>query len=412
MGGDNHRGTGRMTDHMTIDHEVGKRITAADECALVMAAYARNPSSTLLRERLAVLFSRSDRFDEAIALYEDVDPASLGFGELVRLAYAHLALERAENTALAAELATVAFAVADEEFQRAAALATRGKAQRRLGMIDAAEDSLRAALKHDPHNKDACKRLASLLLDVGAADRVLADMAQLAAQGVGHSRLLAAQTLALAQLGRIDAARAQDGWGRFVHRGMLPTPAGFDDLDSFNAELAAELLAHPGLRYESYGTASERTWRIDAPATGEAPRIRQLLDGLATTIDAHLATLQGADHPWLRARPSAGVLHSWCVITESTGFETWHVHQFGWLSGVYYVQIPDAIATGTDEAGCIAFGIPADIVGDDAAHAFGITVIRPSAGTVMLFPSHCYHRTFPHGAAERRICVAFDIWPG
>ncbi len=401
-----------MTDHMTIDHEVGKRITAADECALVQAAYARNPASTLLRDRLAVLFNRNDRFAEAIALYAGVDPYTLGFAEVLVLVHAHMALEQPTDTARAADLATVAFEVADEDFQRAAALAARGKAQRRMGAIDAAEHSLRQALIHDPHNKDACKRLASLHFDAGAPQRVLDDMAQLDAQGVGHSRLFAAQTLALAQLGQIDAARAQDGWDRFAHRGTLATPAGFDTLDAFNAALAAELLTHPGLRYESYGTASEQTWRIDAPATGAAPRVRQLLDALAGTIAAHLAGLAADGHPWLRARPGTGVLHSWCVITESTGFETWHVHQFGWLSGVYYVQIPDGIATGTDAAGCIAFGIPEDMVGDDAARAFGSTVVRPQAGTVMLFPSHCYHRTFPHGAAERRICVAFDIWPG
>ena len=401
-----------MTDQMTIDHEVGKRITAADECALVLAAYGRNPGSTLLRDRLAVLFNRNDRFDDAIALYAGIDPYSLGFAEVLVLVHAHISLEQPADTERAAALAEVAFEVADQDFQRAAALAARGKAQRRLGALAAAEQSLRDALTYDPHNKDACKRLASLHFDAGAPDRVLDEMGRLDAQGVGHSRLFAAQTLALAQLGRTDAARAQDGRDRFAYRGKLATPQGFDNLDAFNAALAAELLTHPGLRYESYGTASEQTWRIDAPATGEAPRIRQLLDGLAGAIDAHLATLVGDDHPWLRARPGAGVLHSWCVITESTGFETWHVHQFGWLSGVYYVQIPEGIATGSDESGCIAFGIPEDMVGDDAAQAFGVTTIRPSAGTVMLFPSHCYHRTFPHGAAERRICVAFDIWPG
>ena len=401
-----------MTDHMTIDHEVGKRITGADECALVQTAYARNPASSLLRARLAVLLTRDDRFDDVIALYADIDPDSLDFAEVLVLANAHMSVERPDDTARAAALATVAFERADQGPQRAAALAARGKAQRRLGDIEAAEQSLRQALAHDPRNKDACKRLASLYFDSGAPERVLDEMAQLDAQGVGHSRLFAAQTLALAQLGRIDAAREQDGWDRFAYRGMLGTPAGSDDLDTFNAALAAELLTHPGLRYERYGSASEQTWRIDAPATGESPRIRQLLDGLAGTIDAHLASLAADDHPWLRAQPRAGILHSWCVITESTGFETWHVHQFGWLSGVYYVQIPEGIATGTDAAGCIAFGIPEDMVGDEAAQAFGSTIVRPTAGTLMLFPSHCYHRTFPHGAAERRICVAFDIWPG
>ena len=401
-----------MTDQMKIDHEVGKRITAADECALVMAAYARNPASALLRERLAVLMIRNDRFDDVIALYEGVDPASLGFAELLFLTFAHMSTERVEDTARAAELATIAFEIADQDFQRAAALAERGKALRRMGALAAAEQSLREALAHDPHNKDACKRLASLHFDQNAPDRVLTDMGALNAQGVGHSRLFAAQTLALAQLGRIDEARAQDGRDRLAYRGMLATPAGFNDLGAFNAALAQELLAHPGLRYESYGTASEKTWRIDAPATGEAPRIRQLLDALAGAIDSHVATLGADGHPWLRARPGAGILHSWCVITESAGYETWHVHQFGWLSGVYYVQIPDSIATGTDAGGCIAFGIPEDVVGDDAAQAFGTTLVRPTAGTVMLFPSHCYHRTFPHGSADRRICVAFDIWPG
>ena len=401
-----------MTDQMTIDHEIGKRITAADECALVIAAYARNPASALLRDRLAVLFNRNDRFDEAIALYAGIDPSSLGFAEVLVLVHAHMSLERVEDTERAAQLATVAFDVADQDFQRAAALAARGKAQRRLGLLESAEASLREALIHDPHNKDACKRLASLHFDQGAPDRVLADMDALNAGGVGHSRLFAAQTLALAQLGQIDAARVQDGWNRFTYRDTLATPAGFESLDAFNSALAAELLTHPGLRYESYGTASEQTWRIDAPATGEAPRIRQLLDALAATIDAHLATLSANDHPWLRSRPGTGTLHSWCVITESTGFETWHVHQFGWLSGVYYVQIPEGIATGKDAGGCIAFGIPEDMVGADAAQAFGTELVRPTAGTVMLFPSHCYHRTFPHGSAERRICVAFDIWPG
>ena len=401
-----------MTDQMKIDHEVGKRITAADECALVMAAYARNPTSDLLRERLAVLLNRNDRFDDTIALYDGVDPVALGFPELLVLTYAYMSTERREDTERGAALAAIAFEIAENDVRRAAALAERGKAQRRLGDIAAAAQTLGDALRYDPHNKDACKRLASLYFDAGAPERVLAEMDALAEQGAGHSRLVAAQTLALAQLGRIDAARAQDGWDRFAYRGTLETPEGFDDLGAFNAALAQELLTHPGLRYESYGTASEQTWRIDAPATGEAPRIRQLLDALARTIDAHLAALPVEAHPWLGARPGAGTLHSWCVITESTGYETWHVHQFGWLSGVYYVQIPDSIATGEDEGGCIAFGIPEDLVGDDAARAFGQRTIRPGAGTVMLFPSHCYHRTFPHGSAERRICVAFDVWPG
>jgi hypothetical protein len=98
-------------------------------------------------------------------------------------------------------------------------------------------------------------------------------------------------------------------------------------------------------------------------------------------------------------------------MTDAEGFELWHVHQFGWISGVYYVDIPEAVTEGDDKGGCIAFGLPDDMVGEEAAAAFGEILVRPTPGLLMLFPSHTYHRTFAHGADERRICLAFDIQP-
>lgn len=401
-----------MTDHMKIDHDVGKRITAADECALVQAAFARNPTSELLRHRLARLLNHDDRFDEVIALYAGIDPSGLGFAEVIMLVHAHLALERADDSERAAQLATVAFGIANDDFQRAAALAARGKAQRRLGAIEAAERTLRDALAHDPHNKDACKRLASLLFDQGAPDRVLADMDGLNAKGAGHSRLFAAQTLALAQLNAIDAARERDGWDRFAYCGALATPPGWESLEAFNAALAAELLNHRGLRYERSGTASRNSWRIDAPMTGNAPRVRELFTQIIAVIDRYVADLPSDEsHPWLRARPDSATLRSGCVVTEHSGYEDWHMHQAGWLSGVYYVHVPAPVLNGADERGCIEFGLPEDLVGADPARSFGSKRVRPRPGMVMLFPSHCHHRTFPHGDADRRICIAFDVLP-
>ncbi len=99
------------------------------------------------------------------------------------------------------------------------------------------------------------------------------------------------------------------------------------------------------------------------------------------------------------------------MIAESEGFENWHVHQFGWLSGAYYVRVPEAIANGKTQEGCIAFGLPDDLAGEAGAAAFGTRIIRPVSGLLLLFPSHTYHRTFPHGHRDRRICVAFDVKP-
>jgi uncharacterized protein (TIGR02466 family) len=101
----------------------------------------------------------------------------------------------------------------------------------------------------------------------------------------------------------------------------------------------------------------------------------------------------------------------WSVITDSDGFEDWHVHQFGWMSGVYYVQIPQPISAGNSEGGCLKFGIPEDLAGAAVAASFGRRLVRPFSGMMLTFPSHSYHRTLAHAVDQKRICIAFDVRP-
>lgn len=389
--------------------EPGKLISTGQELAVLRAAYRRQPGSRLLRGRLATAFLMQDAFDDAIHLLSDGGAPDAGEG--VVLVQAHLARETQDDNRRVVEIVDRLLPLLDDDYARAQFLADQAKALRRLGETARARATLDRALTLDPANKDACKRLAALDLDEGDSAGGLATLDRLAAGGASHARLHAARALAEARAGRIEAAREVVAFDELHFAGTLDTPPGFASLDAFNAALAAELLNHPNLRYERYGSASEQTWRIDAPALGDAPMVKLLLDGIARTAERHAAHIADRDHPWARARPDTGMLHCWCVMTDGTGYETWHVHQFGWLSGVYYVQIPPAITAGADQAGCIAFGLPEDVVGDAAAADYGRHVVRPEEGMLMLFPSHTYHRTFPHGAAERRICVAFDIWP-
>ncbi len=427
-----------MLQRTRIDLEVAKQLTLPQELALVRTAYARH-RGPILRSRLATLLLVCDAFDELVALLSPHD--DLNFLEETLLAQACLARETADDAEHARSIANRALASATSDAQRAAALAIRGKAETRLGKDDAARATLEHALRHDPHEKDACKRLAALDLAAKDPAAVLTMVDGLTAQGAAHARLFAARALALAQAGTIDAARSAAGLDDLADMTVLAPPPGWDDIHAFNAALAEELLAHPGLRYERYGTASTLTWRIDCPATREAPLVHLLLTQISAAMDTHLQRIAGLDHPWARARPASALLRSWCVITESDGFETWHVHQFGWLSGVYYVRVPDSIAQGGNHdgksdaedgegsagkdgvgkdgvgkdggrnGGCLAFGMPEELVGDDAAAAFGTQIVRPHDGLMLAFPSHTYHRTFPHGLREKRICVAFDLRP-
>jgi hypothetical protein len=398
-----------VTVQLRIRPETAKRMTAQQEQALLRGAFASNPTSRELRYRLASLHNANDEFEATVELLGGVD--GLDCGETLALTRALLAMETAETTRRACETAARAFLLADDDRQRAAALADQGKAQARLGDA-AAQGSLEAALQLDPHNKNACKRLAALHLERDEAAAVLTMTAALQALGVGHSRLFAARAVAFARSGDAAAAREVVGLDRFLTRHSIDPPAGWASIEAFNVALAAELAAHPGLRRDRYGSASQQSWRIESPVSHAAPLTTALAAQLAAHVDQLVAAHSGYAHAWLAARPKQGILHSWCAITEGVGFEEWHVHQFGWMSGVYYVSVPEVVTQGEEAGGCIAFGLPEHLAGGAGAEAVGLELVRPHAGMALVFPSHAYHRTFPHGASERRVCIAFDIWPG
>jgi tetratricopeptide (TPR) repeat protein len=389
-------------------HEPITALTLAEERDLARLAYARSPSEQN-RRRSALLAITDDDFDAVIALLSDVP--ELQFNELMMLFHAHVAREAPDDDAIALKYAQKAFALANGAGEQAQTLADIGKIQKRVGQIAAARESLFQSLQLDPHNKDACKRLAALDLDEGRFDTLADWSAGLADAGVGHARLHAARVLAEAARGDIAMAQHYAGYATLNHALHLSPPAGWDDIAAFNAALAQELLGHRGMRYERYGSASNYSWRIDALARPETPLVRLLQQKIADEVQSHVRQLAVSTHRWLAEKPESATVRNWCVITEGDGFEGWHVHQFGWLSGVYYVQIPDEIAQGSDDGGCIGFGLPEDIVGDVAAQAYGVTKIRPEPGLMLMFPSHTYHRTYPHGGPGKRICVAFDIHP-
>ncbi len=400
-----------MGQHWKLDIEAPKAVHNALELDLLKQAVARNPDNTPLTVELARRLLVADQFSDVIELLEGHGQGESDFIQCSLLVQAYMSRETEDATRRAMQLAQRGVELAESDPARAHMLADIGKALTRLGDDQAALAALEKSLATSPRDRNAFKRLVALHLRTGKPGEIIVWADRLMAQGVAHSRLLASRVLAYASLGDFEAAREAEGLGTFLHHQIIDPPPGWDDLASFNAALAEELLRHPALRYDRYGTASTRTWRIDRPAMADAPLVGLLQQQIARQVEGFVTRHEGSQHPWFQARPPRGMLHNWCVITEADGLEEWHVHQNGWLSGSYYVSVPQAVQTGTSEAGCIAFGLPETLAGAEVAEGFGQHMLRPQPGLIALFPSHCYHRTYQHGTAERRICLAFDIWP-
>jgi len=394
-----------------VELEPPRMFSVKEELAVNRAAVGRKPLSRELRYRLAHNLFTLDQFDESIDILRALDREGDDFRIPHMLSAALMARETLEDTQGAIRAALRAVDLANSEGERSRALASLGKAQLRIEKLDAGRKSLSDALKANIHNKDAYKRLAMLDFAVGRTEAALEFANDLVGRGITHARVLGVLPLAYAKLGRIEQAREAIGLDRHMHKAVLPPPPGWDSIEAFNRDLAQELLAHPGIRYERYGVASANSWRIDEPCLARSKLMPLLQRLLQDAVGAHVSGLAAATDPWMRGRRPSGVLHHWSVITDGDGFEEWHVHQNGWLSGAYYVDVPDFIVDGEGPGGCIGFGLPEGIVGDGPHEAFGTRLYRPRSGLMMLFPSHAFHRTYAHRGDQRRICVAFDIAP-
>lgn len=396
-----------MTRPLSVAVEAPPRLPAAAEARLLEAALHKRPQAAATRNRLALLWNQLDRFDRTVELLAP-DCAALDFDAALLLAAAAFAGSgTAAEAPLAEAAADRAVAAAASDRQRARAMAEQAKARLRRGETAGATGLLRDALALDPRSVAAFKRLAIQLSREGAWPALLELTDRLMAQGIVHARVLAARCQALAGLGRIEEARWLQGLPQLLRCELPDAPEAMPG-DGFRAALAAELEQDPARRHDRFGTASQQTWRIDAPSATGSPLWCALLETLARRVEIWAATLDPSTHPWAAARPSRARLRSWCVMTGAQGHERWHMHPEGWLSGGFYPQVPASTA---QEAGALVFGLPEGFIGEAAARAVDGAIVRPEPGLLTLFPSHVQHRTVPHGAPGQRICIAFDVVP-
>jgi Flp pilus assembly protein TadD len=400
----------QMGEIIRIVPEPARPLTLREECEVLRVAVRRKPDLPELRQRLARLLNQIDAFDECIALLGTLEQGERDYESVMQTVFALFAREAPGDNEKAEALCKQAVAMASTDRECALALADEAKALNRQGRTQPALNRLEQALAIDPRCAIALKRYAGHLLETEEFAAVLALTEELQALGVTHCRLFATRAAAFGRLGRIEEARELIGLD-FVYRGTIEPPAGWTSLSDFNATVAGELTSNPGFRFGRYGTASEKSWRVDTPAAGRTPAIRALLKAIAETAERHVASLSGRSHPWISVRPVKATLHSWSIITEADGHENIHLHSRGWMSGTYYPLMPAAVVEGTDKAGCFAFAVPENLFGKEAARAIGETLVRPHVGLLTFFPSHAYHRTYPHGAEGRRICISLDIAP-
>lgn len=205
-----------------------------------------------------------------------------------------------------------------------------------------------------------------------------------------------------------EAARVNDYEG-LVQIFDLPLPAGYGSIRDFNEALLRALqplhrtdvapidqtLAHGTQTHGNLFKSGNRD-------------ICELEAQLRLCIGKYIEHLKTTDARELNDRIAGNFDFSgaWSVQLKEGGFHHDHVHSAGWISSVYYVEVPEELDAENHE-GWLKFGDVRIDPNNRGPHRF----VEPKPGRLVLFPSYMLHGTVPILGRKRRTTVAFDVVP-
>ena len=347
----------------------GEEAVAVYRSALEIA-----PKHPAIWGALGIVLQEQERFDEAIAAYRkalEIEPAFAG--AWVNLGYALQA----------------------------------------SGRLEAAIDAYRRAIEANPDEPGATHvRIGDALLERGDAKAAAAACEAYLEDHPGDAALLAWKAVVLNELGDAAAAGALVDFDRFIRPIRLDAPAAFSSLAAFNAALAGHVSGHPSLVYAPSQHATKfgkHSGQLLAEPKGP---VAELEEKIVEAVEAYIVSLPAdPGHPFLANPPRRFALRAWSILLEEQGHQVPHIHPSAWLSGVYYVRLPETMERPGEEghAGWIEFGRPPEHFHCTVAPE--VRLFRPEPGLMLLFPSYFYHRTVPLESAGLRISIAFDVLP-
>lgn len=277
----------------------------------------------------------------------------------------------------------------------------------------AAARALRQAVAVNPFNARAVADLANCLTALDDVNGALLLCADFLRRQPGERLVLAAHALALLNAGHTGAADVLTNFATLIKVTDLRCPTGFDNIEAFNKALAQTLrtdssLLNDPVSKSTYG--GTQTGELDLHAPGALAEFGTAIHGAVAAASAEWLNAGLQNHPLMVPATQNWSLRAWGTVLRAGGSQTPHMHPLGWISGVYYVQLPADMNSNDREAGWLEFGRPPERFFGNQRPA--VQRYKPAAGRLILFPSWFWHQTVHFNADGERISIAFDVMPG
>ena len=285
-----------------------------------------------------------------------------------------------------------------------------GSCLQEVDKLDDAFTAHRNGMAVDPDYPDAASNLADVLVQMNRPEDAIRACDSYLARHPGDSGVLAAKSIALNEAGEKAQYDALVDLERFVRPIRHDPPKGYKTIDAFNTALNNHVTSHPTLVHApaSHTTMNgKQTGTINAGKKGPIEALEVLIEN---GIDQYMDVVaEVTSHPVVAHRPENYELSIWGTVLEGEGFQAPHIHPSGWLSGVYYPQVPKVVEDEDEHFGWIEFGQPGPEY--HFSKDTDLRLVKPEPGMMVMFPSYMFHRTIPFQSEETRISIAFDVVP-
>ncbi len=136
------------------------------------------------------------------------------------------------------------------------------------------------------------------------------------------------------------------------------------------------------------------------------PFIKSIKRALEIKIEKYKQKFQYSGQGFINNWPDKYELRSWMISMKTGGFLKQHNHEYGWITGSFYLKVPKY--KDNDDSGNIAFSYQGPRYPDKDKN-FNLTVKKVETRDICIFPSSLFHHTIPFESKEERICFVFDL---
>ncbi len=137
------------------------------------------------------------------------------------------------------------------------------------------------------------------------------------------------------------------------------------------------------------------------------PFIKAMKKALEMKIEKYKQKFKHSGQGFINNWPENYELRSWMISMKTGGFLKSHNHEYGWITGSFYLQIPKYNDNNKD-AGNLAFSCQGPRY-PKKDKDFNLTIQKIETRDICIFPSSLFHHTIPFKSTEERICFVFDL---